>query len=89
MEFEKALYLMPSDTRKKHKVTNEIRKRDEKEIHNVVVKEKILLQFLIFNISSNTCHKILFQYNILCDITSNDYITYIIKKAYSIINTNK
>lgn len=35
MEFERALYLMPSDTRKKHKVTNEIRKRDEKELNKI------------------------------------------------------
>jgi hypothetical protein len=35
MEFERALYLMPSDTRKKHKVTNEIRKRDGKELNKI------------------------------------------------------
>jgi hypothetical protein len=33
IEFERALYLMPSDTRNKNKAPNETRKRDEKEIH--------------------------------------------------------
>ena len=35
IEFEKALYLMPSDTRKKHKSQNEMRKRDEKELNKI------------------------------------------------------
>lgn len=35
IEFEKALYLMPSDTRKKHKAQNEMRKRDEKELYKI------------------------------------------------------
>jgi hypothetical protein len=35
IEFERALYLMPSDTRKKHKGQNEIRKRDEKELNKI------------------------------------------------------
>jgi hypothetical protein len=35
IEFERALYLMPSDTRKKSKCPNETRKRDEKEINKI------------------------------------------------------
>jgi hypothetical protein len=35
IEFERALYLMPSDTRKKNKGPNETRKRDEKEINKI------------------------------------------------------
>jgi hypothetical protein len=35
IEFERALYLMPSDTRKKNKISNETRKRDEKEMSKI------------------------------------------------------